>query len=465
MVTAPTDDFEEILRGAQFVGIVEDNADPDKKQRCRIRIPFLHGTTDDIPTNSIPWAQPKRDLNGLTCVIPDKGKVVNVVFPSANPYYPIYDSAEHLNVNLQNKLESYSGDDYNAFIALLYNYDTQIYVETDGLVIQHKEQKINMHNGGISLQLADNSSKLVLGDDNADQKAVLGTAFFDWMDTFMDAIEEAYIGNNGAPCVAAPDFIAVVEEYNALRDTFLSTIVTIVDNEAVETNTVDVENQTGDKYTMTDQENTLAVTQAPQDNAAVRQAVSDHIKDELGNNAKKVDLTTDASTVPPDNNDNISKYITFAQAIYSPNATAKGIDNSPTDPQHTTNMKAAGTNIFDKAYDYMLATYGIKIKVNSFYRSAALNAATVGASTTSQHMVGQAIDINAGQYNSQLFFYIKDNLTYDQIIWEYGNSTNPNWVHASYTVTGSNRSKQTQCLAGGKYVSFNLPDPNAPKTA
>ena len=41
-----------------YIGIVEDNVDPKKLGRVRVRIPQLHGTTSSpkmIPTNSLPW--------------------------------------------------------------------------------------------------------------------------------------------------------------------------------------------------------------------------------------------------------------------------------------------------------------------------------------------------------------------------------------------------------------------------
>ena len=70
-------------------------------------------------------------------------------------------------------------------------------------------------------------------------------------------------------------------------------------------------------------------------------------------------------------------------------------------------------------------------------------------------MTGQAIDIGAGSFNKQLFYYILNNLPYDQIIWEFGSTSNPNWVHASFS-TSKNRSIATRALTGGKYITFDL---------
>jgi hypothetical protein len=63
---------------------------------------------------------------------------------------------------------------------------------------------------------------------------------------------------------------------------------------------------------------------------------------------------------------------------------------------------------------------------------------TPGASATSQHSKGEAIDIDMdnssnGVTNKMVFDYIKDNLKFDQLIYEFGNANNPDWVHVSYT--------------------------------
>ena len=39
----------------------------------------------------------------------------------------------------------------------------------------------------------------------------------------------------------------------------------------------------------------------------------------------------------------------------------------------------------------------------------------------------------------QVFDFIKDNLEFDQLIWEFGSKNNPDWVHVSYESTGRQR--------------------------
>ena len=46
-----------------------------------------------------------------------------------------------------------------------------------------------------------------------------------------------------------------------------------------------------------------------------------------------------------------------------------------------------------------------------------------------------------------MFYYIKDNLNFDQLIWEFGDDINPNWVHLSYVNENENRNR---CLKAYK---------------
>lgn len=58
-------------------------------------------------------------------------------------------------------------------------------------------------------------------------------------------------------------------------------------------------------------------------------------------------------------------------------------------------------------------------------------------------MIGEALDLDADIYgglkNSEIFNYIKKNLEWDQMIWEFGDDEEPDWVHVSYKEAGNNR--------------------------
>ena len=92
----------------------------------------------------------------------------------------------------------------------------------------------------------------------------------------------------------------------------------------------------------------------------------------------------------------------------------------------------------DSVLDPLREWYGKPIVVNSGYRCLALNKA-VGGATTSQHMSGQAADIDTGdrQRNKLLFEHIRKNLPFDQLIDE----SNFAWVHVSYRADGRNRNQ------------------------
>ena len=132
----------------------------------------------------------------------------------------------------------------------------------------------------------------------------------------------------------------------------------------------------------------------------------------------------------------LSKNLVLAEVIRSETAKRKGISNMPT-PEHIENFKKLAENVFQPIRDH----FGVPIYISSGYRSKALNKA-VGGSLSSQHCQGEAIDIDMDETsitNKQIFDFIKDNLVFDQMIWEFGTDINPGWVHVSYESTGKQR--------------------------
>jgi len=140
----------------------------------------------------------------------------------------------------------------------------------------------------------------------------------------------------------------------------------------------------------------------------------------------------------------ISKHITYAEAIHSNTAKRKGIDNTP-NPTQVEAMKLIAEKVFEPLRSWVDGA----IKVNSFFRSTFLNEA-IGGVSTSQHCKGQAIDIDdvyGHKSNSEMFAYIRENLDFDQLIWEFGTDMNPNWIHVSYVSKEENRKR---CLKAYK---------------
>lgn len=223
-------------RSKTYIGVVEDNEDPKKLGRVRARVLDFF---DEIPVEDIPWASPWKDLNGNEFNVPEKGKVVTIVFDQGNIYKPEYIFSDHYNINLEKKLKSLSGDNYTSMKALIFDHKTQIYVNNEeGLKIDHKYNNINIINDGININLKDNFGRINLGDASPDQQAILGTNFLNWFDEFVDnllgSFAGPFLGNLGAPVVPNPAFIANLQKYKALKDPkFLSDNVYINDNKAI----------------------------------------------------------------------------------------------------------------------------------------------------------------------------------------------------------------------------------------
>ena len=140
----------------------------------------------------------------------------------------------------------------------------------------------------------------------------------------------------------------------------------------------------------------------------------------------------------------ISKHISYKESVYSNTATRKGIKNEPNEEQ-LNNMQLIAEKVFEPVRKWV----GGPIKINSFFRCPELNKA-IGGSSKSQHCHGQAIDIDdtfGKATNAEMYHWIKDNLDFDQMIWEFGDDDNPAWVHVSYVSHEKNRNR---CLKAYK---------------
>lgn len=130
----------------------------------------------------------------------------------------------------------------------------------------------------------------------------------------------------------------------------------------------------------------------------------------------------------------LSENLSIAEATYSATALRKGIVNKPT-VTHLISLKAVANNIFQPCRNH----FGKPLRVTSGYRSKALNKA-IGGSNNSQHSKGEALDMQStdGYTNRELFMFIKDHLTFDQLIGEFPDNVGEfAWVHCSYKEEGN----------------------------
>jgi hypothetical protein len=255
--------------GKTYLGVVEDNNDPKKAGRCRIRVMDVFDGKDNnneyqIKKEDLPWAFPWKDLNGNAFNVPDIGKIVIVVFENGNQNTPEYISSDHYNVNLEKKLESLSKEDYLTMKALIFDHKTQIYVnDSEGLKLDHKFNNINIKDQSINVNLKDNFGKVNLGTENATQRAILGDTFTNWLDELLGIfMSGAFLGNFGANVVPTPKLIKHIQLYKAIKDPkILSKNVYIVDNEDVKKLDRIADGTLGDNWQSTIEENTLTKTE------------------------------------------------------------------------------------------------------------------------------------------------------------------------------------------------------------
>jgi hypothetical protein len=149
----------------------------------------------------------------------------------------------------------------------------------------------------------------------------------------------------------------------------------------------------------------------------------------------------------------LSKHLSLVEVTRSETAKRRGINNQPT-AEHLENFKLLAEKVFEPIREH----FKVPIHISSGYRSKALNTAIKG-SLSSQHCSGEAIDIDmdgspSGVTNAQVFNYIKDNLNFDQMIWEFGTDKNPDWVHVSYESTGKQRKQILKALKVNGKTSY-----------
>ena len=152
----------------------------------------------------------------------------------------------------------------------------------------------------------------------------------------------------------------------------------------------------------------------------------------------------------------LSNHLSVKEATYSATAIKHGINNEPNIGQLEV-LKAMALKVFEPCRKFV----GGPLKVTSGYRGPELNK-RIGGSLSSDHTISDHLtaaldldcDVFGGKTNAELFHYIKDKLEFKQLIWEFGDEYNPNWVHVSYS-TNPNYNKREVLIAkrkGGRTV-------------
>ena len=146
---------------------------------------------------------------------------------------------------------------------------------------------------------------------------------------------------------------------------------------------------------------------------------------------------------------NLSKHVTRSEFERSETAINRGIDNSMNEWE-IERAKLVCENCFEP----IRAKVGAPIRINSGFRSAALNRAIKGSSTTSQHSLGEAIDLDL--HDRDLFEWVIDNVEFDQLIFEGGTTDKADWFHISYRKGRLRKQVLRMVKKGGKstYIPY-----------
>ena len=146
------------------------------------------------------------------------------------------------------------------------------------------------------------------------------------------------------------------------------------------------------------------------------------------------------------------KYYTMTELTISATAKSYGISNWPND-EHRRNLLALCEHVLDPIREM----WGAPIYVSSGYRSLALNnkLRELGnhASPKSQHILGQAADIQTGtvEGNKRLFGMILDSgLPICQMIDEEG----CRWIHISFDPAAVRPKRQVLVGRNGRYSDY-----------
>ena len=137
----------------------------------------------------------------------------------------------------------------------------------------------------------------------------------------------------------------------------------------------------------------------------------------------------------------LTKNFTLDEMCKSKKAKELRIKNVPS-PVVVGRLRALCENVLQPLRDYM----GEPVIINSGYRSPELNK-KIGGVHSSQHVIGEAADINCKgsiSYAEEIITYIMLNLKFDQLILERKKSAI--WVHVSYTTSGKNRQQYNEIM-------------------
>jgi len=147
----------------------------------------------------------------------------------------------------------------------------------------------------------------------------------------------------------------------------------------------------------------------------------------------------------------LTPHFTLDEMVKSQTALRLGLDNTP-DPDEMESLLALCENVLEPVRIH----WAKPVVINSGFRSLRVNRA-IGSRDSSQHAKGEAADIEIpGIDNLVLYYWIAEELDFDQLILEfYNGEPSSGWVHVSYI--GSENRNQTLRIDKGGVTRETLP--------
>lgn len=149
----------------------------------------------------------------------------------------------------------------------------------------------------------------------------------------------------------------------------------------------------------------------------------------------------------------LSKYFSESEFIKSEKARSLGIKNDFETEEHRLNAIFLLKNVADHVREWL----GRPIVCSSGYRNKKVNK-SVGGASGSQHEKGEAIDLDSVDNNDNrlIFDFIRENIEFDQLIYEFGNDMRPDWVHVSVKRIGVNRGQVLRAIKKNRRTVYEL---------
>lgn len=146
----------------------------------------------------------------------------------------------------------------------------------------------------------------------------------------------------------------------------------------------------------------------------------------------------------------LSKTVTLAEATRN----SLGVLNTPNKAQIDA-LRELSVNVVDRVRERF------KVLITSMFRGPAVNAAAKGVAT-SQHTLGEAVDLD-GDNNDEVFFFIMENLNFDQLIAEDVDANGkPRWIHCSFRARRNRKQVLIAVRRAGvmRYIPYTVADWN-----